>query len=171
MTTQKTASTLRKLHRILGFFLAGIMAVYAFSGVLLIFRKTDLLQYDQTTEHQLKPGLQAQSLGDKLRIRGFEVIEDTAEQVIFEEGSYNKKSGLATVTEEDYAPVVQKLVKLHKATTSSPLYFLNIFFGCALLFFAVSSFFMFLPKLPVYRTGLKIAAAGFVFALVVVFMG
>lgn len=147
------------------------MVVYAFSGVLLIFRKTDLFQYDQTTEHQLKPGLEAQSLGSKLRIRGFEVIEDTAEQVTYEAGSYNKKTGVATVTEEDYAPLVQKLVKLHKATTSSPLYFLNIFFGCALLFFAVSSFFMFLPKLPVYRTGLKIAAVGFVFALAVVFLG
>lgn len=32
---------MRVYHRYLGFFLAGIMAVYAISGVVLIFRDTD----------------------------------------------------------------------------------------------------------------------------------
>ena len=31
----------RILHRYLGYFLAGIMMVYALSGITLIFRKTD----------------------------------------------------------------------------------------------------------------------------------
>ena len=33
--------TFRVLHRYLGYFLAGIMIVYALSGITLIFRKTD----------------------------------------------------------------------------------------------------------------------------------
>ncbi|MBT5151546.1 MAG: hypothetical protein HOM43_04090, partial [Flavobacteriales bacterium] len=33
--------TFRVLHRYLGYFLAGIMMVYALSGITLIFRKTD----------------------------------------------------------------------------------------------------------------------------------
>ena len=61
-----------------------------------------------------------------------------------------------------------KLVKLHKATTNSPLFFLNISFGLALLFFVISAFLMFMPKLPFFKNGVKISLAGALFALLVV---
>jgi uncharacterized iron-regulated membrane protein len=34
----------RVIHRYLGFFLAGIMALYALSGIVMIFRDTDFLK-------------------------------------------------------------------------------------------------------------------------------
>ena len=37
----KLNTTMRVYHRYLGFFLAGIMAVYAISGIVMIFRDTD----------------------------------------------------------------------------------------------------------------------------------
>ena len=37
----------RVWHRYLGFFLAGIMAVYAVSGVVMIFRNTDFLKQEK----------------------------------------------------------------------------------------------------------------------------
>lgn len=37
-------SGMRIIHRYLGFFLAGIMAVYALSGIIMIFRDTDFLK-------------------------------------------------------------------------------------------------------------------------------
>jgi len=36
---------MRTYHRYLGFFLSGIMAVYAISGIILIFRDTEFLKY------------------------------------------------------------------------------------------------------------------------------
>ena len=39
-----TRTFMRIVHRYLGFFMAGIMAVYAISGVLLIYRDTDFLK-------------------------------------------------------------------------------------------------------------------------------
>lgn len=170
MIKQKTASTIRKYHRLLGFFLAGIMAIYACSGVLLIFRTTDFLQYEQTSERQLPPGLQGSELGAELRLKGFKITREAPDQVIFEQGNYSKETGLVVLTMKDYAPPLQKLVKLHKATTNSPLYFMNMFFGGSLLFFAVSAFFMFLPRMPAYKTGLKFAGAGFLVALAMVLM-
>jgi len=167
---QKTASTVRKYHRLLGFFLAGIMAIYACSGVLMIFRTSDFLKYEQTGERQLPPGLKGSDLGAQLRLRGFTVTSEDPDQVIFQQGSYSKETGLAVLTLKDYAPPLQKLVNLHKATTNSPLYFMNMFFGGALLFFAVSAFFMFLPRMPVYKTGLKFAGAGFLVALAMVLL-
>ncbi|MFV8819657.1 PepSY domain-containing protein [Haliea sp. E17] len=171
MTSLKTANTFRKYHRLLGFFLAGIMMIYACSGVLMIFRTTDFLKYEQLEEKQLDPALTAEELGQALRIKDFAVQEDTAEALLFKQGSYDKRSGLASVTKKQYPWVLQKMVGLHKATVNSPLFFMNIFFGAGLLFFAVSGFFMFIPKAPAFRSGLKFAAAGFTVALAVLLLG
>ena len=168
MTTMQSATLVRKYHRLLGFFLAGIMMIYACSGVLLIFRNTEFLKVEQTVERQLSPGLEAGDLGRALRLRGFEVTADNDQQILFNQGRYDKLSGVATVHRTDYPLPVKKLVNLHKANSDSPLFFMNMFFGAALLFFAISSFFMFVPKLPVYKAGLRFALAGFVVALVVV---
>jgi len=55
--------------------------------------------------------------------------------------------------------------KLHKATTNSPLYFLNIFFGVSLLFFVLSSFWMFLPKSDIFKKGIYFTIGGIVLTL------
>ncbi|MFT5313081.1 MAG: hypothetical protein ACI8Z9_001566 [Paraglaciecola sp.] len=171
MASPKTHNTLRKYHRWLGFFLAGIIAVYATSGTLLIFRNTDLLQYEQTEKRQLAPELSAKALGSELGMRGFAVLEHNDAAIIFKEGQYDKTTGLTTITTKNYHPILQQLVNLHKATTNSPLYWLNISFALSLLFFVVSAFFMFLPKTKLFNNGLKIAGAGFVFAILMVFFG
>ena len=38
---------MRIIHRYLGFFLAGIMAVYALSGIVLIFRDTNIFKKEK----------------------------------------------------------------------------------------------------------------------------
>ncbi|MEP1447441.1 MAG: hypothetical protein ABJK37_15160 [Paraglaciecola sp.] len=171
MASTKFHSTFRQYHRWLGFFLSGIMAVYAISGILLIFRNTDILKYPQQEQRQLATQLSADALGEQLRIKGFRVLEQNESTVIFKQGSYDKTSGLAVVNRKDYPLVLQKLVKLHKATTNSPLYWLNISFGASLLFFVFSAFIMFLPKTKLFRNGLKIAGVGFIFAILVLVYG
>jgi uncharacterized iron-regulated membrane protein len=38
------SKNMRIYHRYLGFFLAGIMAIYSVSGIIMIFRDTDFLK-------------------------------------------------------------------------------------------------------------------------------
>lgn len=161
---------MRIIHRYLGFFLAGIMMIYALSGVLMIFRSTDFLKFEKTIERQLDPGLRGDALGGKLRIRGLKVTEETPEAIVFKEGRYDKASGLATYQVKELPVILQKFEKMHKATTKDPLFFLNIFFGGALLFFAVSSFFMFAPGSTIFRKGLYFTAAGVILAVVMVWV-
>ena len=168
MASAKFHNSFRQYHRWLGFFLAGIMAVYSVSGILLIFRTTDFLKYDYVNEHQLSPNLDAKALGQTLKLRNFKVESETPQSIIFGEGEYDKTSGMAVVSKKDYPAPLAKLVKLHKANTNSPLFFLNITFGLGLLFFVISSFLMFMPRAITYKNGLKIAAGGVVFALLVV---
>lgn len=169
MASPKFHNSFRQYHRWLGFFLAGIMAVYSISGILLIFRSTDFMKFAYTSEQQLAPDLNGETLGQALRIRNFKVLSDTPEQITFEQGSYDKTSGQALVTKKNYPAPLESLVKLHKANTNSPLFILNITFGLGLLFFVISSFLMFMPRAIPYKNGLKIAGGGFIFALLVVF--
>ena len=48
--SRKSQEKFREFHRYLGFFLAGIMAVYAFSGIVLTFRNTDTFKKKEVVE-------------------------------------------------------------------------------------------------------------------------
>jgi hypothetical protein len=63
-----------------------------------------------------------------------------------------------------------KLTDLHKASTKQPLFFLNIFFGISLLFFVVSSFWMFLPGTATFKKGLYFALAGLILTLILIYI-
>ena len=161
----------RKYHRWLGFFLSGIMAIYALSGVLLIFRPTDFLKYEQTQIRQLSANLSAEDVSSAIKVRGLKVIAEDNDTITLNIGEYDKPSGTATLTRKDYPIVLAKMVKLHKATSNSPLFYLNIAYGVSLLFFVVSAFLMFMPKLPMYKNGLKIAGIGAALAALTVIFG
>ncbi|NOT76956.1 MAG: hypothetical protein HOP08_18690 [Cyclobacteriaceae bacterium] len=161
---------MRIYHRYLGYFLSGIMSVYAISGIILIFRDTDFLKQEKQIEKQLAPNLNVEQVGKELRIRDIKIDSETETTLTFRQGNYNKQTGLAQQTVKELPYVIGRLTHLHKASTKEPLFFLNIFFGVSLLFFVVSAFYMFLPKTSVFRKGLYFAAAGVVLTLVLLFI-
>ena len=67
MNNRKISNKFRVYHRYLGFFLAGIMAMYAISGIVLIFRSTDAFKVEKTIEKKVSPDLSAQQLGKTLK--------------------------------------------------------------------------------------------------------
>ena len=161
---------MRIFHRYLGFFLSGIMAVYAISGIVMIFRETEFLKSERELERQLAVGLPDAEVGSTLRIKEFKVERSEGSMIYFREGTYDKKTGLAKYKSKQLPYVIDKMTKLHKATTNRPLFFLNIFFGVALLFFVLSAFWMFMPKTEVFRKGLYFALGGIVLTLILVFL-
>ena len=163
MKTQN--QSMRIYHRYLGFFLAGIMAMYALSGILLIFRTTDFLKVDQTKTVTIPADTKPEDVGRALRIREFKVDKVENGILYFREGNYNPAAGVATITSKELPRVLEKITDIHKANTRSPLFFLNIFFGVSLLFFVVSSFWMFLPSSNVFKKGLYFALGGIALAL------
>ncbi|MDF4220772.1 PepSY domain-containing protein [Maribacter sp. M208] len=166
-----TSLRMRIIHRYLGFFLAGIMAMYAISGIIMIYRNTDFLKSEKIVERQLKPNLKAAELGGALRIKGGVKPQKTEGDVVyFKQGQYNKVTGMAIIKKMELPFILDKMEHLHKATTNSPVYFLNIFFGLSLLFFVVSSFWMFLPKTSVFKKGLYFSLAGMVLTIILLFV-
>lgn len=161
--------TMRVLHRYLGFFLAGIMFIYAVSGVVMIFRETSFLKSETIKERQLEPNLTGGELSPMLRM-AVKVERTEGDILFFKDGNYNQKTGVATVKKMELPFVLEKMERLHKATTNSPIYFLNIFFGLSLLFFVISTFWMFRPKTTIFKNGIAFTVAGIVLALVILFV-
>ena len=160
----------RILHRYLGFFLAGIMTIYALSGIVLIYRKTDVFKIAHNVEDILPLNLNESSLGKALKMRRFKADSEDELFINFKNGVYNKTSGTVKYTTYELPALLDKLTHLHKATTNSPAYWLNIFFGSSLLFFALSSFWMFLPKSKTFKTGVKVSIAGAILAVVLIYL-
>lgn len=161
---------MRTWHRYLGFFLAGIMAVYALSGIVMIFRSTDFLKREETIKQQLKPNMSAGDLGRSIRIRDLKFDSEKGDVLSFKTGTYNKATGDVQYTVKSWPKVIDKLTQLHKANTNSPLFFLNIFFGVSLFFFVLSSFWMFMPGTTIFRKGLYFVLAGVVLTLIMLFV-
>jgi len=65
--------------------------------------------------------------------------------------------------------VLDKMQNLHKATTKSPVYWLNIFFGLSLLFFVISAFWMFLPSTTVFKKGIYFSLLGIIMTVIILF--
>jgi len=163
-------NSMRIYHRYLGFFLAGIMAIYALSGIILIFRDTDFLKREKIVKEQLKPGLAVTDLGKAIRNRELKIDSTSADIKFFKGGNYNAVTGAVTYTTKKLPRFVEKLTHLHKADTKDPLFYLNVFFGASLLFFVISSFWMFMPKTSIFKKGLYFTLAGIVLTLVMLFL-
>ena len=168
MAKANVNSKLRVYHRYLGYFLAGIMAVYAISGFTMIFRETDFLKSDKQIERQLRPNIKTEDLGRELRMQNFKVVKEEGDIVHFELGTYNKSTGMAKYTSKEWPFFIEKLTSLHKADTKSPLFFLNVFFALSLLFFVISAFWMFLPKTTIFKKGLYFTLAGIVLTVILI---
>ncbi|UII24017.1 hypothetical protein [Fulvivirga ligni] len=161
---------MRIYHRYLGFFLAGIMAVYAISGIVLIFRDKDTFKKVTTITKVLPEDTTLENLGEALGMRRFNVEKVEGDTAYFRDGSYNLKNHTATYTQKELPFVLEKMTHLHKATSSRPLAFLNIFFGVSLFFFVLSSFWMFMPKTSVFKKGMYFTLAGLIMALLLIFL-
>lgn len=164
-----TSTNMRIWHRYLGYFLAGVMTIYAFSGVIMIFRSTDFLKSEKITEKLVPLPVSREEAGKQLNIRDFKIEKTEGSTWVFKNGTLDTLTGKAVIRTMQLPKAIEALNKLHKATTKDPLFYFNIFFGASLLFFVVSSFFMFLPKTKIFRRGLWFTAAGIIVVLIMLF--
>lgn len=160
---------MREYHRYLGFFLAGIMAVYAISGLVMVFRNTDFLKHVEKIEKTVEPNLKPEQLNPILKMR-VNVEKEENGVMYFKGGQYNILTGELKAEKKELPYVLGKMEHLHKATTNDPLFFLNLFFGVSLLFFVISSFWMFLPGTKIFKKGIYFTIGGIILTLIMLFI-
>ena len=165
-----TSIKMRIIHRYLGFFLAGIMAVYALSGIVLIFRDGNVMKREVTYSKVIDTQLNEKALGQAIGNKKLKVENVTGDLVSFKGGTYNKSTGAVDYKKMELPYILDRMTHLHKAKSSQPLFFLNITFGLGLLFFVVSSFWMFMPGSTVFKKGMWFVAGGVVLTLILMFV-
>ncbi len=158
--------TIRILHRYVGFFLVGIMSMYAISGIVLTYRNSDIFKVKKHIEVTLDQDLSGDELARALRIRHLNIDKEDDTTLYFREGSYNKQTGVASYDQSDYPVFISKLVKLHMTASGGAMSWLTTIFGIALLFLAVSSFWMFKPQTKIFKKGIIVAIAGIIFTII-----
>ena len=155
----------RYLHRNIGFFLIGLVIMYAISGVILIFRDTDLLKKEKKLVSKIAPDLKSAEIGQVLRIRDFKVTKEEGDLIYFAGGSYNKATGEAESTIKDVVFPINKFIGVHKTVSKNPLHWFQMTFGILMFFMAISSFWMFKRGSVVLKKGIYLSLAGILFAL------
>jgi ribosomal 30S subunit maturation factor RimM len=119
---------MRITHRYLGYFLAGIMAVYAVSGVLLIYRDTDFLKKEKKYDKVVEKNLDEKALGKELRMKGLEVEKTEGTVLTFKQELMMQQQDRQNTKELPF--VLDKMTKLHKSQskdTFSVKYFSDFF--------------------------------------------
>lgn len=165
-----TRSFMRITHRYLGYFMAGIMVIYAISGVLLIYRDTDFLKREKIYDKVIAKNLSEKELEKELKIKNFKIKTSENNIYYFKEGIYNRNTGETKYTKKELPFILDKITKIHKAKSADKLSPLNAFFGVCLFFFVLSSFWMFNPKSKPFKRGLKFTIAGFVLSVILLFI-
>jgi hypothetical protein len=156
---------IRVLHRNIGFFLLGFVLIYAFSGIVLIYRDSDFLKKERTAIVNLPVETKPADLGQALKIREFRILKTEGDVIFFQGGSYNSKTGVAQYIVKELVFPFNKFTTLHKTASKNPFHWFTLVFGILLTFLAVSSIWMFNSKSRLFRNGIYTVLAGFVFAV------
>tara|TARA_B110000027_G_scaffold19393_1_gene20253 strand:- start:35 stop:505 length:471 start_codon:yes stop_codon:yes gene_type:complete len=152
LNNREISNKVRVYHRYLGFFLTGIMFMYALSGITLTFRDKEYFKKEVFIEKIIEKDLKELPPPR----RGVKNVE------------YNKSTGELNYIQMQPPKILGMFEKMHKATSSTPLYFLNVFFGVALLFFVFSSYWMFLPQTDIFRKAIYFTLGGIALSLLMI---
>jgi len=151
LNNRNISNKVRVIHRYLGFFLAGIMFMYALTGITLTYRTTDTFKKEVQVEKIIEKGLEQPP-----QIRGAKEVQ------------YNKETGALSYIDSQLPKLLGMMEKMHKATNNSPLYYFNLFFGVALLFFVFSAYWMFLPQTDIFKKAIYFTLAGIVLSAIMI---
>lgn len=157
---------MRVVHRYLGYFMAGIMTVYAVSGILLVYRDTDLLKKEKHYDKIIAKNLTEKDLGKELKMKEVKVEKEENGTLYFKGGTYNKLTGQAVYNKKELPFILDKMTKLHKSPSKDKLGGLNVLFGICLFFFVLSSFWMFNPKTKAFKRGMMFTIAGLIISII-----
>lgn len=157
---------MRVLHRDIGFLILGLIVIYSISGIVLTFRDTNFLKTERQVEQQLEPDLQANELGEALRMRRFSVESEDAEIIDFGTGTYSKETGLTTYSVYELPVVLEHFNDLHKTMSSGAASPFTTILGFLLLFMAISSFWMFKTTTPHFKRGMLLTVVGVLASIV-----
>lgn len=161
---------MRAIHRVLGYLAIGMVVVYALSGIVLIHRTGDFMKTSTQVTTTLQPGLDAAQVGAELKIRNFKAIDETADQIVFAGGTYDKTTGQAQYAKKQLVAPLDKFVDLHKLPDAKNphIALVTTIFGIVLFLLALTSLFMYKPKSKQFIHNMIYTSVGIIITVILV---
>ena len=174
----------RAIHRDLGYFYVGLIISFAVSGIMMnhrnqwhpekyVIEKSSFqitpLEESQINDSVVQEIVKANGIKDKFRRQS---IKKGELRISLEKTDIDIdiKTGKAEVTSFINTPVISQVMKLHKNTSNWWIYYGDIF-GLSLITIAITGTMLLAKsKYSFKRRGWKLALAGVVFPLVVLFL-
>lgn len=161
---------MRILHRDIGFLMIGLTLVYGVSGIILLYRDTDLFTIDKEYVEMIKPHMPADELGEALELRRLRVIEERNDTIYFNYGYYCQSTGEAVYTINTYPDFVWTINSFHKLKSRFTSHWFATVYGVMLLFLALSSLWMYKPSSKKFKRGIVLTAIGLVLAAIALYV-
>jgi hypothetical protein len=105
-----------------------------------------------------------------LHIKNLEILKTEGDVVYFQNGTYNKATGVAMYSDKVLPTFLQKFNNLHRKSSKNLAHLFSTIFGILLLFLAISSFWMFKPNSKMFRRGIILAGSGLIFAIILLLL-
>jgi len=147
-----------------------MVIIYSLSGMLLIYRDSDLLKHNTSFEKILSTNLTSSELSKAIQLRDLRVLKTEGDTLFFKTGTYNKKTGLAKYSKQTILFPFNKFIELHTTSNKLPAHLFTTIFGGILLFLAISSFWMFKKGSRLFRRGLYLSGIGIIGSLLLLFI-
>jgi hypothetical protein len=161
---------MRFLHNNVGFLIVGLVVIYSLSGLIQIYRDTDLLKHEVLNVKTLAPNLQSAQLKDALRMRDFTVDKNEANIIYFKNGTYNSVTGVANYTTKEWYSFIVPFTELHKTSSKGAAHYFTTIFGILLLFMSISAFWMFKPGTKLFSRGVYMTIAGIIASIILLIL-
>ena len=174
-------TTIRNLHRDLGYFYIGLIISFAFSGILMNHRdhwhpekytvQTKNITINITKNKEITEKY-AEEIGKQLgiddKIRRHKVKDNTL-KISFEKNDVeiDLKTGKGEIVTFTKTPIISQAMKLHKRTSNWWIYYSDVF-GLSLIIIAITGAIM-TPtgKFTFKKRGWKLALAGLIVPLLI----
>lgn len=164
----QVSKLMRTLHRYIGFFLLTIMAIYALTGVVLIYRDTAIFKQEVHIEKTLATNLDEQQLEKAIKIKKLKITKQQDNILYFKQGQYDRQSGLVQYTEMQYPKWLDELIRLHKGNSEYAHSWLTTLFAIALFFFTFSSLWMIPGSKRARRISVSLVSVGILLAILLI---
>jgi hypothetical protein len=169
-TSSKMRRLMRDLHNKIGYFIVGLVIIYALSGIVQTYRDTSFLKQEVINEKVIEANLDTEKLGKAIKQKELKIEKTEGTIQYFKDGSYNTVTGeVKYVTKEWYA-WIKPFTELHKSNSKGIIHYFTVAFAIALFFMCVSAFWMFKPGTKAFSSGVILTVLGIISSVVLVLL-
>jgi hypothetical protein len=161
---------MRDLHNNIGYFIVGLVIIYALSGIVQTYRDTSFLKHEVKNEKIIETNLDADKLGKAIKQKELKVEKTEAGIMYFKDGNYNPQTGEVKYVTMEWYSWVKQVTELHKQNSKGIIHYFTIAFAVALFFMCVSAFWMFKPGTKAFSSGVILTVLGAIASIALILL-